>query len=170
MTPPSDVRVMLQFDDGSTTECTLSRTYFGQSSDGWMSLSCPLSVLKGRSGQSAYKIKRIVITGDGTQPFYVADLRTVTDSTAIQAVSAGSDKEVARNDRVTFRASCTPGMTAVRYSWDFDASNGIQNEAEGPGVAHKFAESGNFVVTVTAYDVFGVKAPATATCKVHVNL
>ena len=34
-------------------------------------------------------------------------------------------------DQVIFVANATGGVSSLRYSWDFDASNGIQEESTG---------------------------------------
>ncbi|TGC06946.1 hypothetical protein CUN85_12470 [Methanolobus halotolerans] len=43
----------------------------------------------------------------------------------------------------------------VSYSWDFDASNGIQEEATGEVVSHDFSVPGRFKVTMTVTDTKG---------------
>ncbi|WP_406657747.1 right-handed parallel beta-helix repeat-containing protein [Methanolobus sp. ZRKC2] len=43
----------------------------------------------------------------------------------------------------------------VSYSWDFDASNGIQEEATGEIVSQEFSAPGKFEVTLTVTDIKG---------------
>lgn len=162
------IRAMVVLDTGQSMESQVDLSAFKPLDDGWMGISFPLSVLKGNLNLPAYKIKRVVIAGDGTEQFYVGEIRIIKDITPIEA-DAGGDQDVARNDRVRFTGSCNAGAAAVKFSWDFDQSDGIMEEAVGNIVSHKFRKAGDFVVTLTCSDIFGVKKPATSTLKVHVN-
>jgi hypothetical protein len=162
------LQIMLFFDSGESTECQVDVNAFKPSPDAWVNVSFPFVVLKGKLDLPAYNVKRIVITGDGTEPFYIGEIRVVRDNTPIEA-NAGDEKEVARNYPVVFTGSATGGASALRYSWDFDNTDGIQEEAVGETVTHRFRRAGYFVVTLTVSDVFGLKKPAVATTRVYVN-
>jgi parallel beta-helix repeat protein len=51
----------------------------------------------------------------------------------------------------------------VTYSWDFDASNGIQRDATGMVVNHTFEEKGKYVVTLTINNMKGQTSTDTLT-------
>jgi len=58
-------------------------------------------------------------------------------------------------DTITFNASESydrDGGTITSYSWDFDASDGIQEDATGVEVAHQYTTGGTFIVTLTVID------------------
>ena len=73
--------------------------------------------------------------------------------------------------------TATAGLTPLVYSWDWDASDGIQDETQGRNVTHVFrkasaddtGKSTDFVVTVTVTDLYNLKAPAKTSFKVHVT-
>ncbi len=49
-------------------------------------------------------------------------------------------------------ASSDPDGNPLTYSWDFDASNGIQVDATGAMVSHPYAAAGSVTVTLTVTD------------------
>jgi len=166
--PVRRIRVMLEFEGGPAVERQVDVSAFRLSDDGWMNVSLPLAVFKSELSLPEYELKRLVITGDGMDPFHIGEIRTIRDTTPLQA-NAGQDKEVARNYLIGFQGVCESGATAVKYSWDFDQSDGIQEQAVGDLVYHRFSKAGNFTVTLTVSDLFGLKQPATSTIKVKVN-
>ena len=161
------VRVMMQLEGGRFLECQCDLAAYKIGDDGWMAVSLPLAAFKGSLSLPEYKLKRLVIAGDGTEPFHIGEIRVVTDTKAITAYV--DDQNVAAYDYVPFRAICQGGAAPMEYSWDFDDKDGIQEDAVGEMVYHPYREPGEYVVTLTASDVFGVKKPATATAKVVVN-
>ncbi|MHB0998805.1 MAG: PKD domain-containing protein [Armatimonadota bacterium] len=166
--PSKRMQVIVEFDNGQLAECQVEVSSFNTQDDGWMNLSFPLSAIKGTADIGSYKIKRIALSGDGTEMFHIGEIRTDHDITALNA-DAGDDKEVAKNDRVSFVGYSNSGASAVKYSWDFDSSDGIQEDNIGEIVYHRFRESGNYVITLTVSDAFGIKKPAVSTIKVKVN-
>ncbi|MHB0913786.1 MAG: PKD domain-containing protein [Armatimonadota bacterium] len=163
--PATIMRVMLVTDKGSA-ECEANIAGFGPGDDGWIHASFPLAVLA--KGLDDSKVNRLVISTNGSTPFYLSEVLTTSDTTPLSP-SAGSDREIARYDRIALQGSCDSGGTPVRYSWDFDDSDGIQEEAVGPVIAHQFRQSGNFVVTLTVTDPFGIKDSASSTVNIEVN-
>ncbi|HUV04617.1 MAG TPA: PKD domain-containing protein [Armatimonadota bacterium] len=162
------VHMMLNFDGGPATECQVDLNAFKMSEGGWMTVSFPFTALKGKLNLPAYRLRRLVITGDGAEPFYIGEIRVMRDTTPLQA-DAGEEKEAGRNYTIVFHASAQTGASAVKYYWDFDDQNGIQEEAIGDVVYHRYPKAGDFVVTLTVCDIFGLKTPATSTVKVRVN-
>ncbi|HDD60500.1 MAG TPA: hypothetical protein ENF69_06130 [Euryarchaeota archaeon] len=49
-----------------------------------------------------------------------------------------------------------PYNDSIRYVWDFDASDGFQEQAEGQSVYWDFLRAGNYTVTVRVYDSQGL--------------
>lgn len=166
--PVKRVQVILCFDGGQATECQVELNAFKVSEDGWMNVSFPFAALKGKLNPPTYNLKRLAITGDGSETFYVGEIHVMRDNTPLQA-DAGEEKEVGRNYNVVFHASAQTGVSAVKYSWDFDDQNGIQEEAVGDVVYHKYLKAGDFIATLTVSDIFGLKKPVTSTVRVLVN-
>jgi hypothetical protein len=162
------MRVLLALDNGQTVSCQTDLSSYARAKDGWTYIAMPLSAFKGHMKLNSYKVNRVVIGTDGTDAMFLAEVKTMDDLTPIQAV-AGRDKQVSVNDKVIFNGSFISGTTAVKLSWDFDASDGIQEDATGPAVQHTFRKAGVYTVTLTASDAFGIKAPGKATIKVKVN-
>ncbi len=76
-------------------------------------------------------------------------------------------------ENITFNASDSydPDGTISSYSWDFDTSNGIREDATGIEVTHQYATAGTYTVTLTVTSTTGtdtvtkdvvVKAPPIA--------
>jgi len=166
--PVKRMHVILSFSGGQATECQVDVNAFKLSPDGWMTVSLPLTALKGKLNLPAYKLTRLVITGDGSETFYIGEIRVMRDKTPLQA-DAGEEKEAGKNYTIVFHGSAKTGDSAVKYSWDFDNQNGIQEEAVGELVYHCYPKAGDFIATLTVYDIFGLKKPATSTVKVRVN-
>lgn len=162
------LRVMLVFEGGKSIESQVDLASFRLQDDGWMIVSFPLAYLKSKLDLTDYRLERMVISGDGSEPFHVGEISITRDSTPITP-DAGESKEVSRNYPIAFQGFCRAGATAVKYSWDFNDLNGIQEEAVGDLVYHKFTAPGNWVVTMTASDVFGIKKSAKSTIKAKVN-
>jgi len=166
--PTRNLRVVIVLDNNESLEYKADLSEFKKTSDGWSYISLPVSLFKGNLSLSQYKIKRMIFAGDGSNPFYIAEIVTTRDLIPLQAITDKS-KEVAKYDMVTFQGTSVSGTTAVKYSWDFDDSDGIQVDATGPVVAHQFTKSGTFTVTLTVSDPFGIKRSAMAKTKVKVN-
>lgn len=81
----------------------------------------------------------VVITAGGTYPHSPFASFTYTPSLGLTG------------ENITFNASDSydPDSTIFSYSWDFDASDGIQEDATGVGVTHQYATAGTYTVTLT---------------------
>ena len=71
---------------------------------------------------------------------------------------AGGDRVVRVGDTVTFdgSASSDPDGQIVSYHWDFDHRNGMQIDASGAQVTHRFTTAGEYTVTLTVTDNHGI--------------
>jgi PKD repeat protein len=81
---------------------------------------------------------------------------------------AGPDRAVCPGEAVTFDGGASNDWDGalVRYAWDF----GDGTTAEGPQVAHNFAQPGLYQVRLSVTDDSGAScATATDTAQVHVN-
>ena len=162
------VRIALFFEGGKSVETQVDLAGFKVQDDGWMAVSFPLAALKSKLGLADYRLERMVIAGDGSETFHIGEIATIRDTTPITP-DGGESKEVARNYPIAFQGFARAGATALKYSWDFDSSDGIQEEAVGDLVYHRFTRAGGYSVTLTVSDIFGIKKPASATIDVKVN-
>jgi hypothetical protein len=138
-------------------------------SNAWLPLSIPLSILKFPAGQENSPLVSITIGGDGPGTFYIGRIRTVADTTPI-SVAAIDSQDIAAGDDFTLTGKASAGVTDLKFSWDFDASDGISEESTGPSVTHSYPKGGKtYTVTLTVTDVDGIKSPVVTTVPIKVE-
>jgi PKD repeat protein len=82
--------------------------------------------------------------------------------------NAGYDRVTTVGQKVYFGGDrSTDDKGIVSYSWDFDASNGIQADAVGMYVSTTFSTAKTYTVTLTVIDTIGQKSSHTVTVKVN---
>ncbi len=97
-----------------------------------------------------------------------ADYETGLGDTAPHVADTGLDQTVDKDAVVYFDGSgSTDNVGMMSYSWDFDASDGIQPGATGVTASHIYTEPGSYIVTLTVTDTSGNRD--TDTCMVTVN-
>jgi hypothetical protein len=116
----------------------------------------------------AARVKQMAIFGDAYGVFNIGEIGIIADETEI-SVQPLELPPVFTNDNISFIASAEGGATTLRYSWDFDASDGIQTDADGRSIRHAFKKEGKYTVTLTVTDVDGIKKPATTSTEVEVT-
>jgi PKD repeat protein len=77
-----------------------------------------------------------------------------TEGRGAPVANAGADQSVNVDQSVYFdgSGSSDPDSDPLTYSWDFDYTNGIQEDATGVQVSHTYTNTGNFRVTLTVSD------------------
>jgi hypothetical protein len=168
-TRPNYIRLMLVLSSGEMLEARAPVAAFGGAATGWMNVNFPLPILKKNLNIEHYLVKRVIVSGDGNGSFYLGEIHTIEDSSSLKAYG-GESREVSRLDTVKFEATQNSSATPVRYTWDFgESKTGLCEDAVGRTVQHKFRTKGDYTVTLTVSDFFGLKAPATSTLKVRVR-
>ena len=184
--PFRDMRYLLVMADGSRHELVRPvELPPSQDPDSWSAVAFPLSAIgktltagKTLTGEGA-KIKQIAIFGDRYAQFLIGEMDVITDETDI-TIAPIDDVNAFANSATPFVANAEGGASTLRYSWDFDASDGIQEDAVGRVVSHVFPRStpdnkGNstglktYKVTLTVSDVDGIKKPTTITTDINVS-
>ena len=113
-------------------------------------------------------LKSIAIFGDKYLQFYIGEATIITDETDI-SVQPLEEQIAFKNNTLTFVADAEGGSSTLRYLWDFDASDGIQDDAEGRVTTKTFDRAGKFKVTLTVVDADGIKRPATTSIDLDVS-
>lgn len=167
--PIKMVRAIVTTTDGKKSESYVPISSVGADDRGWRNLALPLQAITGLD-QTNKMVKSIAFSADDTATLYIGDLRVVNDTTPITAEIEGGDSlNIGASETRSFRAYGNGGASLLRYTWDFDASDGIQVDAEGASVRRRFRKPGTYTITLTVSDFFGLKPSATRTIKVTVN-
>lgn len=140
---------------------------YTKADQGIISIYIPLQAFQGNKPSNPTLLQRLLVFGDRTATLYLGEIRTAIDDEEI-TVDPLDEMEVNTGDRVEFSANAQGGESSLEYVWDFDATDGIQEEAYGPVVTHVFRKAGDYTVTVTVRDVNRVKTPAQAQVTVRV--
>lgn len=167
------VRMIVTTTDGKRSEAYIPISTSSAGERGWKTVAIPLQAVNGLERTNKI-IKEITFSGDVTTTFYVGDLRIVNDPTNIRGEILGRRSyNVALGDKVAFTGSGQGGASVLEYVWDFDATDGIQEDAIGQTVVHQFrqpsAPGKKTIVTLTIRDKYGLKQPMTSTVEVVVN-
>lgn len=162
------LRLIVTTTDGKKSEVYVPADTSATQDEGWKIVAIPLQAITGFDRTNKV-VKSIAISGNTTSTFYIGDLRVLDDSTPISGEANTREVNLALGDEVTFTATGYGGSSILRYTWDFDARDGIQVDAEGQSVVRKFRKAGNYTVTLTISDYYGLKQPYSTTIKVTVN-
>jgi hypothetical protein len=128
------------------------------SDDNWVRVAVPLTKLKLPEGEKDFRLETLVICSDVPGMFYLGEIKLATDDTPIKVDSIGS-QTVAIWDQVFVVAQAEGGVSTLKYSWDFDDKNGIQEEQTGKAARYVFTRGGDYTVTLTVSDADGIKSP-----------
>jgi len=124
---------------------------------GWTSLSFPLRALKGNRPTGRALLSRLIISGDRPEVFYIGEIRTAIDETDIYLEESPEEQTVSPGDLVQFVAQGAAGLANIEYVWDFNKTDGLQEDAFGELAYHTWREPGEYTVTLRIRDINGVK-------------
>ena len=165
-----NIRMVLIRPGGKSVEVNLPIAN-AVSDNNWKLVSIPVAAIPGVSANSA-KFSEIRLFGDNAGIMYVGRIGIILDSTPIK-LTAPPEMIVEVRKPYRYQASATSGATPLKYAWDWDQTDGIQEESVGRSVVHTYynlgQKKGDFIATLTVSDVYGIKAPVSATFKIHVH-
>lgn len=173
--PFKRMRFVFTMADGSTYEATRDLDIPPtDEADDYIPLSIPLAALLKKNGDDlpiptgqGALLSRIAVFGDRAGQFFIGEITVITDQTDI-VVQPLQDQIAFVNNTLTFVGEAEGGATSLKYLWDFDASDGIQDDAEGRVVFKTFPRAGKYKVTLTVVDVDGFKRPSTTSIELDV--
>lgn len=166
--PLKNLRMIVTTTDGKKSEAYIAVNTSATSDRNWINVATPLRTITGFD-KTNMQVKEIAIAGDAVTTFYLGEMRIVNDTTPITGDINRGDSNLALGDEITLSARGFGGASILRYTWDFDSSDGIQVDAEGASIKRKFRKPGTYVITLTISDANGIKAPVTKSIKVKVN-
>lgn len=161
------LRMIITTTDNKKSEAYIPVTT-SSGTNSWRTVAIPLQAISGFD-RTNKEIKEIALAGDVTTTFYLGDLRVINDTTPITGDPNARDFNLALGDTIELGANGFGGSSILKYSWDFDDKDGIQEDATGQWIRRQFRKPGTFKVTLTISDQFGLKKPYSTTINVKVN-
>jgi len=162
------MRVVLWSADGRAVSHTGIVVPRATDEEGWFSVAMPLAAFGIKSPGQGFKLARIAVGADFADTVWLGQLRVVTDDTPIYVESI-DDQDVGAGDIVVLKGDAEAGHTPITYTWDFNSTDGIQDDGFGPLVQMTYSKAGTYTVTLTAKDPDGIKKPASTKVKIAVN-
>ena len=160
------IRVIITTTDGLKSEAYVE---VPRGAKDWSALAIPLQAISGFDRTNKI-VKDMWFSGDSTATFYVGDLKVVNDTTPITGDVDRREANLALGDDLTLTANGYGGSTELVYKWEFASADGREKAtAEGRTVTRKFRRPGEYLVTLTISDKYGLKDPFKTTVKVTVN-
>jgi hypothetical protein len=145
-------RVQLATDKGTAVLSEYPIYPGDRNAAGWVRVGFPLSEFKGPIGD---KLDRMVIYAEQPDTLYVGEVKLALDTQPIEAAPAAYPAITRVGQPVTFLVNAKPTLTPIRAVWDFDNSNGIQEQATGTRVVNVYTQPGDYEATVTTSDATG---------------
>jgi hypothetical protein len=137
---------------------------------GWTTIGIPLSSFKGPKPASPVYFTRLLVFGDRPDTFYIGEIRTTVDNDEIVMEEPPEEQTVSPGDPMTLTARANGGLANLEYVWDFDKSDGLQEDAFGETVNHSWPDAGDYVVTLRVRDINGIKPEYREEFVAHVAL
>ena len=170
--PMQNLRVVMLTTNGGTLEFLLPVMY-SHGSDAWRQFNIPVSAIPGIKAEDA-QIKEIRLFADEPTTMWLSGIRTITDTVPLAVAALENQSALPKNSNYRYTAKVTGGASAIRVTWDFDETDGLQEDRTGPSVTYAYHKptdkNPDYIVTVTATDVYGIKPPAQRKFRIHVTL
>lgn len=161
------MRFVFISDSGTTVEA-VEPTGALDPDDNWMRIAVPLAKFKGKEAPTEFRVKRLLVFTDMPATIYMGAMKMVTDSSPIKV-----DPLDPRTTQIMypefFVATATGGVSSLKYSWDFDSTNGIMADSTDRIAKNVYSKGGEYTVTLTVSDADGLKEPVTVSTSVEVT-
>lgn len=167
----SDIKVLrfvISTSDGKKSEAYVNLDTTLPDAKGWRKVGIPLQAIRGFD-KTNKMVSSIAVSTDTVGTVYIGAMNILNDATPVYAEPSSRDLNLAQGDEVVLSATGSAGATPLKFMWDFDSADGITVDAEGQAVRRRFRKPGEYTITVTAQDIYGLKAPHSSTIKVVVN-
>jgi hypothetical protein len=162
-----NLRLVLFTDRGMLVADPVPVGVLGTDERDWIRVSAALSRFRGAEG--AGTLRAIGVFADDSDVFYLGRARLVVDKTPVRAaLQAGPT--ISRVDQIiNFSLQLRGGPIDPEVSWDFDDSDGVQEQAVGDKVKYAYKAPGDYMATCTVTDRAGVRSPIVNTVGIHVE-
>jgi len=166
--PFKSVRMVVTTTDGKKSEAFIPVTPGGYNERGWKTIAVPLQAIAGFD-KTNKTVKDILFSVDATTTYYIGDIRVVNDATPVRGEPNVRNLNLALGQEAILSASGQGGSSTLKFTWDFDASDGVGVDAEGQTVRRRFRKAGTYTITLTVSDYFGLKPAYSTTITAKVN-
>ena len=166
--PFKTMRVVFTTTDGKKSEAFIPVAPSGLNERGWKTVAVPLQAIAGFD-KTNKTVKDILVSVDAQSTYYVGDIRVVNDATPVRGEPNVRSLNLALCQEAILSASGQGGSSTLKFTWDFDAADGVGVDAEGQTVRRRFRKAGTYTITLTVSDYFGLKPAYTTTVTAKVN-
>jgi len=161
------VRVVLFTDEGPVAAESPVVGTMPKDKRGWFPVTISLTQFRGI--QNVKKVRAVGIFADEADVFYLGQVRLLVDRTPV-SLELKAEPAIARVGKVIeFSAETRGGAIDPDITWDFNAADGLQEQAVGPKVKYVFKEPGDYMVTCTVKDKAGVRPAISKATGVHIE-
>jgi hypothetical protein len=160
----TNIRVQLIMSDDRSLDLLLPIENM-QKDNRWTLLAVPVPSIPDLAA-GAMQVKEIRLFGDQPCTLHLGAVRVAEDVSPI-VVDPMLEAVFPTNVRHLFVGHAAAGATPLKYSWDWNEADGIQDEANGPSTRHTYYHEGDYTATLTVSDLFGGKPPVVT--KFHVK-
>lgn len=165
-----NLRVVMLSDTGKSVSHTGVVTPKTIDDEGWVSVALPLAAFGLNQSSGGFKLRQMKISGDYSDTFWIGQIRVIKDDTPIFVSNIEFSMDVvSAYDLVVLKGEAEAGRTSLLYSWDFNADDGIQEDATGQLVEVLYKKAGTYTITLTAKDPDGIKQPVSRTAEIYVE-
>jgi len=164
--PLSVIRMIVTTTDGLKSEAYIPLTTSSNPQPGWKQVAIPLKAIMGFDRTNKV-VKDLAFSGDSVASFYLGDIKVISDTTPITGEARIDRDNLALGDEALLTGYGYAGASVLKYEWDFDSDGKV--DATGQFIKHKFRTPGDFTITLTVSDMYGLKPPYKTQIKVHVN-
>ncbi len=135
--------------------------------EGWYSVNVPVSALN--LGGTDSPLKSVTIGGNQFGIFYIGRIKLASKTAAPNLSIDGPDK-VAPGQPVTLRVKGASDLDSLKYTWDFNANDGRNDQATGNiATTRYYTPDQDMTITLTASDLDGVNPPVKVTKTIHIS-
>ncbi len=162
-----NLRVVLFTDQGVMIADSAPVGVMQEDKRGWTRVAIPLSEFKGV--EDATNVRAVGVFAGESDVFYLGRVGVVVDRRPVEVIVT-AEPSITRVDRVIeFSAELRGGPINPEFSWDFDDSDGIDEDAVGREVKYLYKEPGDYLATCTVRDRGGVQQEAVKTIGIRVE-